>query len=82
MNTSPRSFPTGRDTLGWRKVFGVFGPSTNTVVEPEFAAMRPAGASRHRGQAGGELLGGTVLSVRRRRQRPDAADAGHRQGNR
>lgn len=36
---------TGRDTLGWRKVFAVFGPSTNTVVEPEFAAMRPAGVT-------------------------------------
>ncbi len=45
MNTPQRSFPTGRDTLGWRKVFGVFGPSTNTVVEPEFAAMRPAGVT-------------------------------------
>jgi maleate isomerase len=37
--------PTGRDTCGWRKVFAVFGPSTNTVVEPEFAAMRPAGVT-------------------------------------
>lgn len=36
---------TGRDTLGWRRVFAVFGPSTNTVVEPEFAAMRPAGVT-------------------------------------
>ncbi|MFH7042242.1 hypothetical protein ABT392_07985 [Paucibacter sp. JuS9] len=35
----------GRDSLGWRKVFAVFGPSTNTVVEPEFAAMRPAGVT-------------------------------------
>lgn len=34
-----------RDTLGWRRVFAVFGPSTNTVVEPEFAAMRPAGVT-------------------------------------
>jgi hypothetical protein len=23
------------DTLGWRKVFGVVTPSTNTVVQPE-----------------------------------------------
>lgn len=36
---------TGRDTLGWRRLFAVFGPSTNTVVEPEFAAMRPAGVT-------------------------------------
>jgi maleate isomerase len=35
----------GRDALGWRRVFAVFGPSTNTVVEPEFAAMRPAGVT-------------------------------------
>lgn len=37
--------PTGRDSCGWRKVFAVLGPSTNTVVEPEFAAMRPAGVT-------------------------------------
>ena len=36
---------SGRDTLGWRRVFAVLGPSTNTVVEPEFAAMRPAGVT-------------------------------------
>jgi len=36
---------TNRDTLGWRRVFAVLGPSTNTVVEPEFAAMRPAGVT-------------------------------------
>ncbi len=36
---------TGRDTLGWRRLFAVFGPSTKTVVEPEFAAMRPAGVT-------------------------------------
>ena len=36
---------TSRDTLGWRRVFAVVGPSTNTVVEPEFAAMRPAGVT-------------------------------------
>jgi len=36
---------SGRDMQGWRRVFAVFGPSTNTVVEPEFAAMRPAGVS-------------------------------------
>jgi len=35
----------GRDSLGWRRVFAVFGPSTNTVVEPEFASMRPAGVT-------------------------------------
>ncbi len=34
-----------RDALGWRKVFAVFGPSTNTIVQPEFEAMRPAGVT-------------------------------------
>ena len=37
--------PSHRDALGWRRVFAVFGPSTNTIVEPEFAAMRPAGVT-------------------------------------
>jgi len=43
MSSVPRA--RGRDSCGWRKVFAVFGPSTNTVVEPEFAAMRPAGVT-------------------------------------
>jgi maleate isomerase len=33
------------DVLGWRKVFGVIGPSTNTVVQPDMEAMRPAGVT-------------------------------------
>lgn len=33
------------DVLGWRKVFAVIAPSTNTVVEPEMAAMRPVGVT-------------------------------------
>lgn len=33
------------DTLGWRRVIAVVGPSTNTTVEPEFEAMRPAGVT-------------------------------------
>ncbi|MGJ4889421.1 maleate cis-trans isomerase family protein [Bradyrhizobium sp. HKCCYLS3077] len=36
-----------RDVLGWRKKFGVLGPSTNTVVQPDFEAMRPAGVTNH-----------------------------------
>lgn len=36
-----------RDVLGWRKKFGVLGPSTNTIVQPEFADMRPAGVTNH-----------------------------------
>ncbi|MGI4952784.1 MAG: maleate cis-trans isomerase family protein [Janthinobacterium lividum] len=35
------------DTLGSRKVFGVLVPSTNTVVQPEFDAMRPPGVTNH-----------------------------------
>ncbi|MFG6441535.1 hypothetical protein [Roseateles sp. LKC17W] len=35
------------DVLGWRKVFAVIAPSTNTVVEPEMAAMRPVGVTNH-----------------------------------
>lgn len=35
------------DVLGWRRKFGVLGPSTNTVVQPDFDAMRPAGVTNH-----------------------------------
>jgi maleate isomerase len=35
------------DSLGWRRKFGVIAPSTNTVVQPEFDAMRPAGVTNH-----------------------------------
>ena len=37
----------GRDVLGWRKLLGVMGPSTNTVVQPDFDMMRPAGVTNH-----------------------------------
>lgn len=33
------------DVLGWRKVFAVIGPSTNTVVQPDMELMRPAGVT-------------------------------------
>ena len=33
------------DVLGWRKVFAVVGPSTNTIVQPDMEAMRPAGVT-------------------------------------
>jgi maleate isomerase len=36
-----------RDVLGWRRKFGVIGPSTNTVVQPDFEMMRPAGVTNH-----------------------------------
>ena len=35
------------DVLGWRALFGILGPSTNTVVQPEFDQMRPAGVTNH-----------------------------------
>ncbi len=36
-----------RDALGWRHRFGVLGPSTNTVVQPDLEAMRPVGVTNH-----------------------------------
>jgi maleate isomerase len=36
-----------RDVLGWRKKFGVMGPSTNTIVQPDFDMMRPPGVTNH-----------------------------------
>ena len=36
-----------RDALGWRHRFGVLGPSTNTIVQPDFDDMRPAGVTNH-----------------------------------
>jgi len=35
------------DVLGWRKKFGIIGPSTNTIVQPEFDDMRPVGVTNH-----------------------------------
>jgi maleate isomerase len=38
------------DVLGYRGVFGVIGPSTNTVVQPDFDAMRvPGVTNQYRG---------------------------------
>jgi len=36
-----------RDALGWRAKFAAIGPSTNTVVQPDFEMMRPAGVTCH-----------------------------------
>ena len=36
-----------RDVLGWRKKLGVLGPSTNTIVQPDFEMMRPPGVTNH-----------------------------------
>ena len=35
------------DVLGWRKKFAVLGPSTNTVVQPDFDDLRPSGVTNH-----------------------------------
>jgi len=35
------------DVLGWRRKFGILAPSTNTVVEPDFDELRPAGVTNH-----------------------------------
>ena len=35
------------DILGYRRIFGVIGPSTNTVVQPDFEAMRVPGVTNH-----------------------------------
>jgi len=35
------------DVQGWRRKFGVLGPSTNTIVQPDFDAMRPIGVTNH-----------------------------------
>lgn len=35
------------DVLGWRKLFGVIAPSTNTVVQPDMERMRPDGVTNH-----------------------------------
>ena len=47
------SLPTRRqsqDSLGWRKLFAVVAPSTNTSVQPEYDAMRPVGVTNHFGR--------------------------------
>ncbi len=35
------------DRLGYRMKFGVLGPATNTVVQPDFDDLRPAGVTNH-----------------------------------
>ncbi|MBO1073853.1 maleate cis-trans isomerase family protein [Roseomonas marmotae] len=35
------------DAQGWRAKFGVLGPSTNTIVQPDFDDMRPHGVTNH-----------------------------------
>jgi maleate isomerase len=44
MSLRPRANP---DVRGHRALFGVLGPSTNTVVQPDFDDMRPWGVTNH-----------------------------------
>jgi maleate isomerase len=37
----------GSDALGYRRLFGVMGPSTNTIVQPDFDDLRPVGVTNH-----------------------------------
>jgi maleate isomerase len=37
----------GKDVLGYRRLFGVLGPSTNTIVQPDFDDLRPPGVTNH-----------------------------------
>lgn len=36
-----------KDSLGYRKLFGVIGPSTNTIVQPDFDDLRVPGVTNH-----------------------------------
>ncbi len=38
------------DALGWRGKIGVAVPSTNTILQPDFEAMRPEGVTNHTGR--------------------------------
>ena len=44
---APTAAEAARDVLGWRALLGVMAPSTNTVVQPDFDDMRPAGVTNH-----------------------------------
>ncbi|PEQ11356.1 Asp/Glu racemase [Novosphingobium sp. PC22D] len=35
------------DSLGWKAQIGIVVPSTNTIVQPECEALRPAGVTNH-----------------------------------
>lgn len=44
MPVKPRPNP---DSQGYRKLFGVLGPSTNTIVQPDFDDLRVRGVTNH-----------------------------------
>jgi len=67
-----------RDALGWRALFGVMAPSTNTVVQPDFDDLRPVGVTNHMSRiltpdagavsnesfrAGIDVIGGKVMDA-------------------
>jgi maleate isomerase len=73
-----RSCSAMRDVLGYRRKFGVIGPSTNTIVQPDFEMMRPPGVTNHYSRiftpnakavsnesfmAGIQVIGGNVLDA-------------------
>jgi maleate isomerase len=37
----------GKDVRGWRRLLGVIGPSTNTIVQPDFDDLRVPGVTNH-----------------------------------
>ncbi len=37
----------GKDALGYRAKIGILVPASNTIVEPEMAALQPPGVSNH-----------------------------------
>jgi maleate isomerase len=47
MTSNPSAARRNADVLGYRMKFGVLGPSTNTVVQPDFDDLRPLGVTNH-----------------------------------
>src|SRR3954447_14963548 len=47
MNANSTAGRKNPDVLGYRMKFGVLGPSTNTVVQPDFDDLRPVGVTNH-----------------------------------
>jgi len=45
------------DHLGWRMKFGLLGPSTNTIVQPDMDEMRPVGVTNHYGRIDTPVMG-------------------------
>ncbi|WP_235037576.1 MULTISPECIES: arylmalonate decarboxylase [unclassified Novosphingobium] len=47
MTTIARMDRRSKDRQGYRMKFGVLGPSTNTIVQPDFDDLRPRGVTNH-----------------------------------